>query len=50
MRIKVWSGGDWEQLIDDNGEVIVEGHRLDAEDVLFALGYRFDIEEVWEDE
>lgn len=37
---------DWEQLIDkDTGEVLCESHKLDAEDVLFALGFRFEIEE-----
>lgn len=41
---------DWEQLVNDKGEVIAEGHHLSAEDVLFALGYRFEIEGIDEDE
>ena len=41
---------DWQRLIDDNNNVICENHRLDVEDVLFALGYKFEIERVVENE
>ena len=35
---------DYETLINsDTGEIICEGHKLSAEDVLFGLGYRFEI-------
>lgn len=38
---------DYEWIVEKNtGRVIAEGHKLTAEDVLFALGYRFEIEEV----
>lgn len=38
---------DYEWIINKyTGEVIAEGHKLTAEEVLFALGYRFEIEEV----
>lgn len=38
---------DYEWIVDKNtGKIIAEGHKLTAEDVLFALGYRFEIEEV----
>lgn len=38
---------DYEWIVDKNtGEILAEGHKLTAEDVLFALGYRFEIEEV----
>lgn len=38
---------DYEWIIDKStGEIIAEGHKLTAEEVLFALGYRFEIEEV----
>lgn len=44
-------GDEWEWLLDKkNHKVLASGHKLDAEDVLFALGYRFDIEEVDSDE
>lgn len=36
---------DYETWLDDNGEVIVEGHTVNAEDILFALGYKFEIED-----
>lgn len=48
MKLQIVNG-DWERLIDDTGKVICENHKLDAEDVLFALGYRFEIEEVEEE-
>lgn len=41
---------DYEKLLDDDGSVICEGHKLDVEDVLFALGYRFDIVEKFEED
>ena len=35
---------DYETLINsDTGEIICEGHKLSAEDVLFGLSYRFEI-------
>ena len=35
---------DYETLINrDTGKIICEGHKLSAEDVLFGLGYRFEI-------
>lgn len=40
VRLEV--GDNYEWIIN---EVITEGHRLSAEDILFALGYRFDIVE-----
>lgn len=44
-NVKLIVYDDFEQLINkDTGEVLVSGHRLRAEDILFALGYRFDIE------
>lgn len=49
MKLQIVNG-DWERLVDDNNNVICENHKLDAEDVLFALGYRFEIEEVEENE
>ena len=45
VKLKVTMGDDYEWLIDnDTGEVLAEGHKLSAEDVLWALGYRFAIE------
>lgn len=49
MKLQI-ANGDWERLVDNDGNVICENHKLDVEDVLFALGYRFDIEEVDEDD
>jgi hypothetical protein len=47
ILLKVWE--DYEQIINqDTNEILAEGHSLSAEDVLFALGYRFEIEEVIE--
>lgn len=46
MKLITAVDGEWERIIGDDGQVILEGHRLTAEDVLFALGYRFEIEEV----
>ena len=39
-------GDYWEQLVDDSGEVIAEGHKLDVEDVLWALGIKYTCEEI----
>lgn len=47
--IKLKVGDDWEELWKD-GECILSGHKLDAEDVLYALGYRFEIEEIESEE
>lgn len=45
VKLKVSYNEDYEWLInDDTGEVIAEGEKLAAEDILFALGYRFVIE------
>ena len=45
VKLKVSVNDDYEWLInDDTGEVLVEAPRLSAEDVLWALGYRFAIE------
>ena len=49
MKLQIMNG-DYERLLDDNDNIICEAHKLDAEDVLFALGYKFEIEEVEEDE
>lgn len=35
---------DYERLVDEDGDVIAEGHKLDAEDVLFGLRIPFEIE------
>lgn len=44
-NVKLIVYDDFEQLINkDTGEVLASGYRLRAEDVLFALGCRFDIE------
>lgn len=55
--IKILYDNEWSALIDiSTGEILVEGKDLTPEDFLFALGYRFEIEEVnhyedeWEDE
>lgn len=42
--------GDYEQLIDDHNNVIAEAHHLDIEDVLHALGIKYECEEIWTDE
>lgn len=43
--------GDWEQLIyEDSEKVICENHKLSAEEVLFALGFKFECEEIWTDD
>lgn len=41
---------DWEELEDSQGNVVAQGHRLSAEEVLSALGVEFQIEEVEEEE
>lgn len=51
--VKILVDNEWSALIDiSTGEVLVEGKDLTPEDFLFALGYRFEIEEVnhYEDE
>lgn len=51
--VKILYDNEWSALIDiSTGEVLVEGKDLAPEDFLFALGYRFEIEEVnhYEDE
>jgi hypothetical protein len=45
VKLKVTAADDYEWLInDDTGEILAEGHKLTAEDVLWGLGYRFAIE------
>ena len=45
VKLKVSVNDNYEWLInDDTDEVLVEGDHLSAEDVLWALGYRFSIE------
>ena len=45
VKLKVSYDGQTEWLInEDTNEVIAEGNPLNAEDVLWALGYRFAIE------
>jgi len=45
-NIRLEVSDDYEWIINtDTDEVIAEGHKLSAEDMLFALGYRFDIVE-----
>lgn len=34
---------DWEKLIDDNDNVLIEGHRLNAIELLSVFGYDFEI-------
>ena len=36
---------DWEELEDPRGNVVAQGHRLSAEEVLSALGVEFQIQE-----
>lgn len=44
------TGRFYEWLIDaDTGEILCEGHKLSAADVLFALGYNFEVNDVKED-
>lgn len=46
-RIILRVSDHYEAIIDeDTGKTIIKGKKLDVEDVLFALGYRFEIEEV----
>ena len=40
---------DWEELEDQRGNVVAQGHRLSAEEVLSALGVEFQTEELKED-
>ena len=47
--IKLLVGDNWEQLVDENGKVLVENHSLDAEEGLFGLGIKFEIEEMGEE-
>ena len=39
---------DWEVLEDAQGKVLIEGHRLSAEEVLSAIGVEFQTEEIEE--
>lgn len=40
---------DWEELENLQGDVVAQGHRLSAEEVLSALGVEFHVEELEED-
>lgn len=40
---------DWEELENPQGNVIAQGHRLSAEEILSALGVEFHVEELEED-
>ena len=40
---------DWEELEDQRGNVVAQGHRLSAEEVLSALGVEFHTQEFEED-
>ena len=40
---------DWEELEDPRGNVVAQGHRLSAEEVLSALGVEFQTQEFEED-
>lgn len=41
----VINGDDWEQIIDNKtNRILAEGPHLAAEDVLYGLGYHFDVE------
>ena len=45
VKLKVSVNDDYEWLInEDTDEVIAEAQKLSAEDVLYALGYKFSIE------
>ena len=41
---------DWEELEDSQGNVVAQGHRLSAEEVLSALGVEFQTEEIEEED
>ena len=40
---------NWEELENPQGKIVAQGHRLDAERILAALGVEFQIEELAED-
>ena len=40
---------DWEELEDQQGKVIAQGHRLSAEEILSALGVDFQMQTLKED-
>ena len=40
---------NWEELENPQGKIVAQGHRLDAERILSALGVEFQIEEFTED-
>ncbi len=45
VKLKVSANDDYEWLInEDTNEILAEGQKLSAEDVLWALGYKFAIE------
>lgn len=47
--LKVVFRDEWEELYKDN-KLILCGHKLDVTDVLSALGYDFETEEIKEEE
>lgn len=40
---------NYERLVDEDGDVVAEGHKLDAEDILFGLRIPFEIVEMEEE-
>ena len=40
---------NWEELENPQGKIVAQGHRLDTERILSALGIEFQIEELTED-
>ena len=50
-NIKMWWDNDWLAIENtDTKETIVEGKNLQAEDILYALGFRFEIEDIDRDD
>lgn len=44
FTLQVYDG--YECLVDEDGDVVAEGHKLDAEDILFGLRIPFEIVEM----
>ena len=44
FTVQVYDG--YERLVDEDGDVVAEGHKLDAEDILFGLRIPFEIVEM----
>lgn len=47
MKLVIYE--DWQKLIGDSGNILLEGHRLEPDEVLCALGYDVEIEYAEED-